>query len=44
MHDGMVAERFDHYSMLRATQETLGLESLLGYAATAADMRAPFNL
>jgi phosphatidylinositol-3-phosphatase len=44
MHDGTVAERFDHYSMLRATQEMLGLEPLLGYAATAADMRAPFNL
>lgn len=30
--------------MLRATQEMLGLEPLLGNAATAADMRAPFNL
>jgi hypothetical protein len=39
-----VAERLDHYSMLRATQEMLGLEPLLGAAASAADMRAPFNL
>jgi hypothetical protein len=39
-----VTERLNHYSMLRATQEMLGLEPLLGAAATAADMRAPFNL
>jgi len=39
-----VADRLDHYSMLRATQEMLGLEPLLGAAATAVDMRAPFNL
>jgi phosphatidylinositol-3-phosphatase len=39
-----LAERFDHYSMLRATQEMLGVGPLLGNAATAADMRAPFNL
>jgi phosphatidylinositol-3-phosphatase len=39
-----VADRLDHYSMLRATQEMLGVEPLLGNAATAADMRAPFNL
>jgi phosphatidylinositol-3-phosphatase len=39
-----VSERLDHYSMLRATQEMLGLEPLLGDAATAADMRTPFNL
>jgi hypothetical protein len=30
--------------MLRATQEMLGVEPLLGAAATAADMRTPFNL
>jgi hypothetical protein len=30
--------------MLRATQEMLGLEPLLGGARTAADMRAPCNL
>ena len=39
-----VADRFDHYSMLRATQEMLGVGPLLGSAATAADMRTPFNL
>jgi hypothetical protein len=39
-----VADRLDHYSMLRATQEMLGLEPLLGAAATAADLRGPFNL
>jgi hypothetical protein len=39
-----VATRLDHYAMLRATQEMLGLTPLLGGAATAADMRTPFNL
>jgi hypothetical protein len=39
-----VATRLDHYAMLRATQEMLGLTPLLGAAATAADMRTPFNL
>ena len=39
-----VADRLDHYAMLRATQEMLGVTPLLGNAATAADMRAPFNL
>jgi len=39
-----VSARLDHYSMLRATQEMLGLTPLLGSAATAADMRGPFNL
>jgi phosphatidylinositol-3-phosphatase len=39
-----VADRLNHYSMLRAAQEMLALEPLLGDAATAADMRAPFNL
>ena len=39
-----IADRLNHYSMLRATQEMLALEPLLGDAATAADMRAPFNL
>jgi phosphatidylinositol-3-phosphatase len=39
-----VAERFDHYAMLRATQEMLGLTPLLGAAAGAADLRTPFNL
>jgi hypothetical protein len=39
-----VTDRLDHYAMLRATQEMLGVAPLLGNAATAADMRTPFNL
>jgi hypothetical protein len=39
-----VAARLDHYSMLRATQEMLGLGPLLGNAATAADLRNAFNV
>jgi len=39
-----VSTRLDHYALLRATQEMLGLTPLLGNAATAADMRTPFNL
>jgi hypothetical protein len=39
-----VATRLDHYAMLRATLEMLGVGPLLGNAATAADMRTPFNL
>jgi hypothetical protein len=39
-----VAARLDHYAMLRATQEMLGVTPLLGSAATAADLRLPFNL
>jgi phosphatidylinositol-3-phosphatase len=39
-----VGARLDHYAMLRATQEMLGLTPLLGAAASAADMRTPFNL
>ncbi|HUA46528.1 MAG TPA: alkaline phosphatase family protein [Solirubrobacteraceae bacterium] len=39
-----VSDRLDHFSMLRATQEMLGVAPLLGGAATAAEMRAPFNL
>jgi len=39
-----VADRLDHYAMLRATQEMLGVTPLLGNAATAADMRTPFHL
>jgi hypothetical protein len=37
-------DRLDHYAMLRATQEMLGVTPLLGAAATAADLRTPFNL
>jgi len=39
-----VATAFTHYSMLRATEEMLGLPSLLGAAATAVSMRLPFGL
>jgi hypothetical protein len=39
-----VSARLDHYALLRATQEMLGLTPLLGNAGTAADMRTPFNL
>jgi len=35
---------FNHYSMLRSTEEMLGLSPLLGEAATAASMRSAFNL
>ena len=33
-----------HYSMLRATEEMLGLPTLLGAAASATSMRLPFGL
>ena len=36
--------RFDHYAMLRTTEELLGLGSFLGSAATAPSMRAAFHL
>jgi hypothetical protein len=36
--------RFDHYSLLRTTEELLGLKPLLGNAARAASMRAVFHL
>jgi hypothetical protein len=39
-----VEAALDHYAMLRATQEMLGLQPLLGSAAGAPDMRTPFNL
>jgi hypothetical protein len=39
-----VTARLDHYALLRATQEMLGVTPLLGNAATAAVMRTPFNL
>ena len=35
---------YSHYSMLRATEEMLGLSPLLGGAATATSMRAGFDL
>jgi phosphatidylinositol-3-phosphatase len=39
-----VTDRLDHYALLRATQEMLGLTPLLGAAASAADLRTPFNV
>ena len=36
--------RFDHYSMLRTTEEMLGIKALLGNAATAASMGNAFRL
>ena len=38
------AVTLSHYSLLRSTEEMLGLTPLLGQAATAADMRPPFHL
>jgi hypothetical protein len=38
------AAAFTHYSLLRTTEELLGLHPLLGGAATAASMTAAFNL
>lgn len=35
---------FDHYSMLRTTEELLGLKTYLGDAASATSMRRAFNL
>ena len=35
---------FDHYSLLRTTEELLGIHTLLGNAATAADIRPAFHL
>lgn len=36
--------RFDHYSLLRTTEELLGLRSFLGQAAAARSMRSAFHL
>jgi hypothetical protein len=36
--------RFNHYGLLRTTEELLGLTPLLGNAATATSMRSAFNL
>ena len=38
------ANRYDHYSMLRTTEEMLGIKSFLGNAATAPSMRGSFGL
>jgi phospholipase C len=34
----------DHYALLRATEEMLGIDALLGAAATARDLRPVFNM
>jgi hypothetical protein len=39
-----VGTRFDHYAMLRTTEELLGLHPFLGAAATATSMRGGFDL
>ena len=39
-----IGEAFTHYSLLRTTEELLGLRPLLGSAATANSMTAAFNL
>ena len=36
--------RYDHYSLLRTTEELLGITTYLGEAASAASMRAAFHL
>ena len=38
------AESFDHYSLLRTTEQLLGLPVRLGHARRAAGMRAAFHL
>jgi hypothetical protein len=41
---GTVAtSRFDHYALLRTTEELLGLRTFLGAAASAPSMRAAFH-
>ena len=35
----VVAAPINHYALLRATEEMLGLATLLGHAATAPDLR-----
>jgi phosphatidylinositol-3-phosphatase len=39
-----VATRFDHYAMLRTTEQMLGLRPFLGAAASARSMRRGFHL
>ena len=39
-----IATRYDHYSMLRTTEEMLGITSFLGNAASAPSMRTGFHL
>ena len=45
VHPGtLVGTLLTHYSLLRTTEEMLGLPSLLGAAASATSMRLPFGL
>jgi hypothetical protein len=45
IHPGtIVAQPVDHYALLRATEEMLGLPGRLGAAATAANLRDLFKL
>jgi hypothetical protein len=39
----IATKRFDHYSLLRTTEELLGLRPFLGAAASAPSMRAAFH-
>jgi hypothetical protein len=39
----VVTKRFDHYALLRTTEQLLGLRPFLGAAATAPSMRAAFH-
>jgi hypothetical protein len=40
----VVRSRLDHYSLLRTTEEMLGIATLLGNASDAPSMRGPFHL
>jgi hypothetical protein len=39
----IATKRFDHYALLRTTEQLLGLQPFLGAAATAPSMRAAFH-
>jgi phosphatidylinositol-3-phosphatase len=43
-HRTQSASAYNHYSLLRTTEEMLGITNFLGNAATAASMRASFGL
>jgi phosphatidylinositol-3-phosphatase len=40
----MSGTTFNHYSLLRTTEQLLGITNFLGGAATATSMRADFHL
>jgi hypothetical protein len=45
VHPGtVVTQAFDHYAVLRTTEELLGLPGRLGVAGAAPSLRVPFNL